>query len=134
MQRRRFLARTSQAFAALTSAPALAGISARTSASATPHLQDCRIASSQHYDCDTVLSRLHVGEPLRLARQPGNPHNPRAIEAFRHTHKLGYLPRMDNAAAASLLDRAQALRARTIDLDNPDAAWKPVRLRVWVQP
>lgn len=33
------------------------------------HLQDCRIAGSQYYDCDAVLPRLRVGDALRLRRR-----------------------------------------------------------------
>lgn len=96
------------------------------------HLQDCRIAGSQHYDCDAVLPRLRVGHALQLRRQPDNPHDERAIEVFWREHKLGYLPRLDNAAAASLADRTHTLHAEIIGIDDPDDEWEPVRLRVWV--
>jgi hypothetical protein len=104
----------------------------RTRAPNPLHLQDCRIAGSHHYDCHKVLAHLHVGDALRLRRQPGNPHDERAIEVFWRKHKLGYLPRLDNAAAASLLDRAHELRAEIIGIDDPAEEWEPVRLRVWV--
>lgn len=119
MQHRRFLARASQTLAALVSAPGLARTSARTPASATLNLQDGRIAGSQHYDCDAELDRLRVGDPLRLSRQPGNRRDPRTIEMFWRAHKLAYLPRRDNAAAASLLDHADDER-------------KPMQLRLWI--
>jgi hypothetical protein len=96
------------------------------------HLQDCRIAGSHYYDCDAVLPRLRVGDALRLRRQADNPHDERAIEVFWREHKLGYLPRLDNAAAASLTDRAHALHAEIIGIDDPNEEWEPVRLRVWV--
>lgn len=96
------------------------------------HLQDCRIAGSHHYDCHMVLAHLHVGDALRLRRQSGNPHDERAIEVFWRKHKLGYLPLLDNAAAASLADRAHSLHAEIIGIDDPDEEWEPVRLRVWV--
>lgn len=96
------------------------------------HLQDCRIAGSQYYDCHKVLARQYVGDALRLRRQSATPYDSRAIEVFWREHKLGYLPRLDNAAAASLTDRAHALRAEIISIDDPDEEWEPVRLRVWV--
>ncbi|MDN5923989.1 MAG: HIRAN domain-containing protein [Xanthomonadales bacterium] len=95
------------------------------------HLQDCRIAGSHYYDCDAVRARLLRGDPLRLRRQPDNRHDARATEVFWHEHNLGYLPRIDNAAAASLLDRAHPLHAEILGVDGPDE-WEPVRLRVWV--
>lgn len=78
------------------------------------HLQDCRIAGSHYHECRKVLAHLRVGDTLRLRRQTGNPHDPRAIEVFWRTHKLGYLPRLDNAAAASLTDRVHALSSTRI--------------------
>lgn len=96
------------------------------------HLQDCRIAGSHHYDYHKVLAYLRVGDALRLRRQTDNPHDQRAIEVFWRGHKLGYLPRLDNAAAASLADREHALHAEIIGIDDPDEQWEPVRLRVWV--
>lgn len=134
MQRRRFLTGLTGAFATLVATPQLAHA---TTAGPSPvreplHLQDCRIAGSHYYDCDAVLPRLRVGDALRLHRQSENPHDERAIEVFWGEHKLGYLPRLDNAAAASLADRAHSLHAEIIGIDDPDEEWEPVRLRVWV--
>jgi hypothetical protein len=95
------------------------------------HLQDCRIAGSHHNDFHKVLAHLRVGDALRLRRQSDNPHDPRAIEVFWRKHKLGYLPRLDNAAAASLADREHALHAEIIAIDDPNEEWEPLRLRVW---
>lgn len=96
------------------------------------HLQDCRIAGSHHCDCANVLPRLRRGDALQLRRQPGNPHDQRAIEVLWHDRKLGYLPRLDNAAAASLLDRTHHLRGEVLAVDDPDEAWEPIMLRLWV--
>jgi hypothetical protein len=131
MQRRRFLARMTQALAVIGAAPAALQAQPNASKASRLHLQDCRIAGSQHYDCDTVLPQLRIGDALHLKRQPDNPHDPRAIEVFWRQHKLGCLPRMDNAAAASLADREHALAAEIIGIDDPDEEWEPVRLRVW---
>ena len=128
--RRRFLG----ALVASIGSPLIAAVMPSRARTATSrlHLQDCRIAGSQYYDFDAVLPRLRVGDALQLRRQSGNPHDERAIEVFWREHKLGYLPRLDNAAAASLTDRAHALRAEIISIDDPDEEWEPVRLRVWV--
>jgi len=69
--------------------------------------------------------------PLQLRRQHNKPHDERAIEVFWRKYKLGHLPRIGNAAAASLFDRARALRTEVIGIDDPDEGWEPVRLRVW---
>ncbi|MGH8147329.1 MAG: HIRAN domain-containing protein [Rhodanobacteraceae bacterium] len=128
--RRRFLG----ALAAAIDSPLIAAatpLQARTPANRL-HLQDCRIAGSHHCDCHKVLTRLRIGDALRLLRQPENPHDERAIEVFWCERKLGYVPRIDNAAAASLADRAHALHAEIIGIDDPSEEWEPVRLRVWV--
>lgn len=95
-------------------------------------LQDCRIAGSHYYALEAVMPRLRIGSALTLVRQSDNPHDERAIEVFWRRYKLGYLPRLDNAAAASLLDRAHTLRAEIIGLDDPEHEWEPLRLRLWV--
>lgn len=137
MQRRRFLTGLTQALAALGAAPALARATSRTGHARTSkakplRLQDSRIAGSQYYDYDAVLDRLHPGDPLQLRRQPGNPHDPRAIEVLWRTRKLGYLPCMDNATAASLLDRAHGMHAEILGIDDPDEEWEPISLRLWI--
>lgn len=134
MQRRRFLTGLTATLTALVAAPrfARAATVAHSAAPAPLHLQDCRIAGSHYYACATVLPHLRVGDALQLRRQPDNPHDTRAIEVFWHEHKLGYLPRLDNAAAASLADRTHALHAEIIGIDDPDEEWEPVQLRVWV--
>lgn len=135
MQRRHFMSRLAQALAALGAAPAIARDASATRLPAHVdtelHLQDCRIAGSHYYGCHAVLDRLCPGDPLQLRRQPDNPHDPRAIEVLWREHKLGYLPRLDNAAAASLIDRSHLLRAEIIGTDDPKEEREPVRLRVW---
>lgn len=105
---------------------------ARVSSDRLP-LQDSRIVGSHHYNCDAVLDRLRIGDALRLKHQPQNPHDPRAVEVFWHSHKLGYLPRLGNAASASLLERTHTLTTEIIGLDDPDEEWEPLRLRAWVK-
>jgi len=128
--RRRFLG----ALVASIGAPLLAAVTSMRARAPlhSLHLQDCRIAGSHHYDCHKVLAQLRLGDSLRLRRQSGNPHDARAIEVFWRDYKLGYLPRLDNAAAASLADRAHVLHAEIIGIDDPDEAWELVTLRVWI--
>lgn len=132
MQRRRFLIRLSQALAAVGALPGAANARLRADKPTQIHLQDCRIAGSHYYDCPDVLSDLRPGDALQFRRQPGNPHDERAIEVLWHDRKLGYLPRLDNAAAASLLDRTHELRGEILAVDDPDEGWEPVALRIWL--
>lgn len=132
MQRRRFLIHLSEALAAFGALPGAANAKLRADNATQIHLQDCRIAGGHYYDCPDVLSDLRPGDALQFRRQPGNPHNERAIEVLWHDRKLGYLPRLDNAAAASLLDRTHDLRGEILAVDDPDEEWEPIKLRLWV--
>jgi hypothetical protein len=95
------------------------------------HLQDSRIADSHYYDRHAVLPHLRAGDSLRLRRQPENPHDERAIEVFWHEYKLGYLPRLDSAAAASLADRMHTPHAEIIGIDDSSEELEPAELWVW---
>lgn len=130
MQRRGFFIRLTQARAALGTLPSALRARPYGSNDAPLHQQDCCIADSDYHDCHTVLHRPHIGDPLTLRRQPNNPHGERAIEVFWHDHKLGYPPRLDNAAAASLLNDAHASYAEIARIDDPEEEWRPVRSRV----
>lgn len=132
MQRRHFLARLTQALTALGVMPAFARANPYHPDTAPLHLQDCRIAGSHYYDCRAVLANVRAGDPLNLLREPDNRHDPRAIAVFWRRHKLGYLPRLDNAAAASLLDHGHMVSAEVIGVDDPREEWEAVTLRVWV--
>lgn len=135
MQRRRFMSHLAQALTVIGAAPAIARAASANRlpahVNAELNLQDCRTASSHYCGCHAVLDHLRPDDPLQLRRQPDNPYDSRAVEVFRREHQLGHLPRLDNAAAASLLDRAHVLHAEVIGIDDLDEMWEPVRLRVW---
>ncbi len=97
------------------------------------HLHDCRIAGSHYYECQRVHAWLEPGDRLGLRREASNRHDPRAVEVFWHNLKLGYLPRSDNLAAASLLDRGHRVDAELFTIDAPDDHWEPLVLRLWLE-
>lgn len=79
---------------------------------AQPLLLETYVAGSMYYGAAEVWKRLAWGTPLRLKREPANPHDPLAIEVFTETGvKLGYLPRAVNRETAELMDRGGAPRA-----------------------
>lgn len=87
----------------------------------------CPVAGLSYYDYGRVADRLVAGTGLVLQREPGNPHDPRAIAVFTaDAVKLGYVPRIDNAALASLMDAGYDLRARVRGLGR--APWN----RLWM--
>lgn len=109
----------------------LAGIArVRAASPRTVLLQVSPVAGFQYYDGPVVWDCLRPGDRLRLAREPGNTHDERAVAVYWHGHKIGYLPRRDNTAVAQMLDRRQALRAEVTNLhDSPDP-WQRVQLSV----
>jgi hypothetical protein len=80
-----------------------------------------------------VWRELRVGDPLELAREADNPHDPNAVAVRWRGHKLGYVPRRENAALAWGLDRGAPLRARISALaEHPNPA-RRVRFDVYVE-
>ncbi|SFX34132.1 HIRAN domain-containing protein [Marinospirillum alkaliphilum] len=95
-------------------------------------LQDTRIAGSAHYHFYEVVQQMHAGDLLQLRREPDNQHDARAAEVFWKGIKLGYLPRKDNAAVASLMDRGIAVNAELLALLDYGKTWEPMMIRIWV--
>ncbi len=104
---------------------------ARASNAAPPLvLQVSPLAGFQFHEAPRVWDRLSVGDALTLVREPDNPFDARAVRVEWRGHKLGHLPRVENAAASQLLDRGARLCARIAWLrDHPDP-WKRVGVEV----
>lgn len=75
-------------------------------------VQSSPLAGFAHHQAAQVWTALQVGDPLELAREPGNPHDPNAVRVLWRGHLLGYLPRRANGAVAWALDRGDRLQAR----------------------
>lgn len=75
-------------------------------------VQSSNLAGFRYHAAAEVFSDLRVGDPLELAREPDNPHDRNAVSLSWRGHKLGYVPRRDNATLAWSLDRGDRLRAR----------------------
>lgn len=96
-------------------------------------LQTCPLAGFQYHAGPTVWDRLRVGDELLLVREPDNPYDARAVAVHWRGHRLGYLPRLDNAAASQLLDRGETLSARITHLQAHGGPWQRVHLAVYWQ-
>lgn len=81
-------------------------------------VQRSPLAGFRHYEARAVFARLAPGERLELAREPDNPHDTRAVRVEWRGHKLGYVPRAQNAALAWTLDAGEPLSARVARLDT----------------
>jgi hypothetical protein len=73
-----------------------------------------------------------VGDALTLVREPDNPHDARAVRVEWQGHKIGYVPRRENADVARLLDRGQVLAARISRLAEVRDPWSRVRFEILV--
>jgi hypothetical protein len=96
-------------------------------------VQNSPLAGFRYHAAATVWRELRVGDALELARESDNPHDANAIAVLWRGHKLGYVPRQENAALAWGLDRGTPLRARISALaEHPNPA-RRVRFEVYVE-
>lgn len=93
-------------------------------------LQDSPLAGFQYHAGKAVWPALRVGDALTLTREPDNPYDPRAVRVDWQGHKLGYVPRRENADVARLLDNGQPLTARISRLAEGRDPWSRVRFEV----
>lgn len=93
-------------------------------------LQHSLLAGYQYYEGGRIWHRLRPGALLELRRNPENPVDPKAVEVYWRGHKLGHLPRTDNAIIARLLDRNMKLRAKIQALRASENPWERVQVRV----
>ena len=121
--RRRFL----QHLAALTG---IAALPTSASAKAVKPLQVSPLAGFQYHSGATLWPRLAIGQPLHLVREPDNSFDPRAVRVDWCGHKIGYIPRLDNAAISQLLDGGEQLDAVIAGLMVSNDPWKRVRVEV----
>ncbi len=93
-------------------------------------VQNSPLAGSQHYAASKVWNEIRVGDRLTLVREADNRHDRHAIRVEWHGHKLGYVPRAENRAAARVLDAGERLEARVTRLrDDPDP-WRRIEFSV----
>lgn len=83
-------------------------------------IQSSPLAGFRHGDAPEVLPDIRPGDALDLVREPANPYDRNAVRVEWHGHRLGYVPRRDNAALAWALDRGDTLRATV-----SKAEWHP---------
>ncbi|WP_198246346.1 HIRAN domain-containing protein [methane-oxidizing endosymbiont of Gigantopelta aegis] len=72
----------------------------------------CSIAGTRYYHYPELEPDFNNGDRLHLQAEPDNEHDPRAVEVLTGTgHKLGYLPRHQNARVAAWLKRGLPVQA-----------------------
>jgi class 3 adenylate cyclase len=75
-------------------------------------VQDSPLAGFRYGEAAEIWPQLREGDALDLVREADNPHDANAVRVDWRGHKLGYVPRRENAAVAWGLDRGAPLRAR----------------------
>lgn len=122
MNRRRFLA----TLCALVAAPALP----RQRVAKGVRIQQSPVAGFQYHEGEAVWGQLRAGQALRLWREPNNRYDKRAVRVEWNGHKLGYLPRVENAAVSQMMDSGQPLVARIARLGESRNPWERVVVEV----
>lgn len=93
-------------------------------------LQDSPLAGFQYHAGKALWPRMRVGDALTLEREPANRHDAKAVRVEWHGHKIGYVPRRENADVARLLDAGQVLEARIVRLAEVRDPWSRVRFEI----
>lgn len=95
-------------------------------------LQRSPVAGFQYHQGEAVWPALVVGTPVDLVREADNPYDDRAVCVEWHGQKLGYVPRIDNAAVSQLLDRGQAVSAAITALSVSANPWDRIEFAVYL--
>lgn len=93
-------------------------------------LQTSPLAGFQYHYGEYLWPKLVTGQQLTLVREAANRFDDRAVRIDWQCHKIGYLPRTDNAAVSQLLDRGETLEAVIVGLESSSNPWNRVRVEV----
>lgn len=96
-------------------------------------LQRSPLAGFQYHAGGRLWPQLATGDALDLVREPDNRHDSRAVRVDWRGHKLGYLPRADNAAACHLLDGGARVVADIAALRESPDPWRRMELALWLE-
>ena len=95
-------------------------------------IQSSPLAGSQFHALSEVVSQIRVGDALALKREADNPFDRNAIQVLWQGHLLGYVPRRENKAVASAMDRNEPLTARIVALEPDETPWRRLRFEISV--
>ena len=125
MSRRLFLERLAALVGvSITTPPALASVGRPI------ELQRSPVAGFQYHQGEAIWPLLMIGASLDLVREPENAYDQRAVRVDWRGQKLGYVPRIDNAAVSHLLDSGQRISAAIISLQESSNPWDRVEFAV----
>ena len=93
-------------------------------------LLNSQVAGFQHYQGEEIWHSLKAGDDLKLAREPKNLFDYDAVEIYRGSDKIGYLPRTHNSPVAQLMDRGMTLKSRIMKLSKSHIPGESVGIAV----
>jgi hypothetical protein len=96
-------------------------------------VQSSPLAGFNYHQASDVWQGMRIGDALVLQREPDNVHDARAISVQWRGHKLGYVPRAQNAALAWAMDRGESLDARVSRLQPHRNPRKRIEFEVYVE-
>lgn len=122
---------------AFLAAALLAGLSATAGRAAAQQVrllvQSSPLAGFDYHQAPEVWRGMRSGDALELEREPDNIHDAGAISVRWRGHKLGYVPRAQNAALAWAMDRGESLDARVSRLQPHRDPRKRIEFEVYVE-
>lgn len=101
-------------------------------AEAKVYLQSSRLAGFKYYEGRRLWPQLKTGDALKLVREADNPYDGNAIGVEWRGHKLGHVPRADNAALARFMDHGQKLEARITALPKEKRRGRWIEFEVYL--
>lgn len=113
----------------------LAALAAPAAAAAEARIivQESPLAGFQYYEGKALWDMMRAGDPLRLVREPQNPHDANAVRIEWRGEMLGYIPRRENADVARQMDLGAPVKARIVRLTEARNPWQRIRFEVYVE-
>lgn len=96
-------------------------------------VQSSPLAGFNYHQAPAVWRGMRVGDALRLEREPDNAYDAGAVRVEWRGHKLGYVPRAQNAALAWAMDSGESLNARVSRLQRHRNPRKRMEFEVYVE-
>jgi len=96
-------------------------------------VQSSPLAGFNYHQAPEVWQGMRVGDALQLARELDNAYDGKAVRVDWRGHKLGYVPRAQNAALAWAMDRGESLNARVSRLQPHRNPRKRIEFEVYVE-
>ena len=96
-------------------------------------VQSSPLAGFNYHQAPEVWREMRIGDALRLERERDNAYDGRAVRVEWQGHKLGYVPRAQNAALAWAMDRGEILNARVSRLQPHRNPRKRMEFEVYVE-